>query len=67
MGAYWGITIVIIAILELNALGLLPWKTQPNKGLNTMYDGKGVRNPIIAAFGLWAVMLILAEVFLKPA
>jgi len=64
-GAFWGITIVIVAILEINALGLMPWKTQANKGLNVLYDGKGVRNPIIAAFGLWAVMLILAEIFLK--
>lgn len=64
-GAFWGITIVIVAILEINALGLMPWKTQANKGLNVLYDGKGVRNPIIAAFGLWAVMLILSEIFLK--
>lgn len=64
-GAFWGITIVIIAILEINALGLMPWKTQANKGLNVLYDGKGVRNPIIAAFGLWVVMLILSEIFLK--
>jgi uncharacterized membrane protein len=67
MGAFWGITIVIIAILELNALGLMPWKTQPNKGLNKIYDGPGVRNPLIAAFGLWAIMLILSEIFLKAA
>jgi uncharacterized membrane protein len=66
-GAFWGITIVIVAILEINALGLMPWKTQANKGLNVLYDGKGVRNPIIAAFGLWAVMMILAEIFLKAA
>ncbi len=64
-GAFWGITIVIVAILEINALGLMPWKTQANKGLNVLYDGKGVRNPIIAAFGLWVVMLILSEIFLK--
>ena len=54
----------MIAILELNALGLMPWKTQPNKGLNVLYDGKGVRNPIIAAFGLWVVFLVLSEIFL---
>ena len=30
-----------------------------------MYDGPGVRNPLIAAFGLWAVFLILSEIFLK--
>ena len=67
MMTYWIITLVIIAVLELNALGLLPWKTQANKGLNVLYDGKGVRNPIIAAFGLWVIFLILSEVLLKAA
>jgi len=65
MGTFWAITLVIIAVLEVNALGLLPWKTAPNKGLNVLYDGKGVRNPLIAAFGLWVVFLILTEVFFK--
>jgi uncharacterized membrane protein len=65
MGAFWGITMIIILVLELNALGLMPWKTAPNKGLNVMYDGPGVRNPLISAFGLWAVFLILSEIFLK--
>jgi uncharacterized membrane protein len=63
MGAFWAITLIIIAVLELNALGLMPWKAQPNKGLNVLYDGKGVRNPLIAAFGLWVVFLILTEIF----
>ena len=48
MGAFWVIALVIIAVLELNALGLMPWKATPNKGLNVMYDGPGVRNPLIA-------------------
>ena len=64
MMTYWIIALVVIAILELNALGLMPWKTQANKGLNVLYDGKGVRNPIIAAFGLWIVFLVLSEIFL---
>ena len=64
MMTYWIISLVVIAILELNALGLMPWKTQANKGLNVLYDGKGVRNPIIAAFGLWVVFLVLSEIFL---
>ena len=65
MGAFWAITLVIIAVLEVNALGLMPWKTAPNKGLNVLYDGKGVRNPLIAAFGLWVIFLILTEIFFK--
>lgn len=63
MGAYWLIALIIIGVLELNALGLMPWKTQPNKGLNWLYDGQGVRNPLIGAFGLWAVFLVLTEIF----
>ena len=67
MGAFWGITMVLVIVMELNALGLMPWKTTPNKGLNLMYDGPGVRNPLIAAFGLWAVVLLLTEIFLVAA
>jgi uncharacterized membrane protein len=65
MGAFWAIAIVIIAVLELNALGLLPWKAEANKGLNMMYDGPGVRNVLISAGGLWVVFLILSEILLK--
>ena len=67
MMGFWIITLIIIVVMELNALGMLPWKTEANKGLNQMYDGPGVRNPLIAAFGLWIVFLILSEVFLKAA
>ncbi|MEN9822461.1 MAG: hypothetical protein RLZ04_887 [Actinomycetota bacterium] len=67
MGTFWAITLVLILILEVNALGLMPWKTQPNKGLNKLYDGQGVRNPIIAAFGLWVIFLIISEIFLVAA
>jgi uncharacterized membrane protein len=64
-GAFWAIAIVIIVVMELNALGLFPWKATPNKGLNMMYDGPGVRNVLVSAFGLWVVFLILSEVLLK--
>jgi len=64
VGGYWAITIIIILVMELNALGIMPWKTQPNKGLNAMYDGPGIRNVLVSAFGLWVVFLILTEVFL---
>lgn len=62
LATFWIITMVLIVVLELNCLGLLPWKTAANKGLNTIYDGPGVRNPLIAAFGFFAIMLILTEV-----
>jgi uncharacterized membrane protein len=66
VAGFWIISLVIVAVLELNALQLMPWKGQANKGLNVLYDGPGVRNPLIAAFGLWLVVLILTEIFLKP-
>jgi uncharacterized membrane protein len=66
LATYWIVALLVIGILELNALGLLPWKTTANKGLNVLYDGPGVRNPLIASFGLWAVFLVLSEV-LFPA
>jgi uncharacterized membrane protein len=65
VGAFWMISIVVIAVLEVNALGLMPWKAQPNKGLNKIYDGKGVQNPLIAAAGYWVIVLIVCELFLK--
>jgi uncharacterized membrane protein len=64
VGAFWAISIIIVAILELNALGLMPWKTQPNKGLNKLYDS-GVQGVMIAAFGFWVIVLIVCELFLK--
>ena len=44
---------------------MMPWKTAPNKGLNLMYDGPGVRNPLIASGGLWVVFLIITEIFFR--
>ena len=66
VGAFWAISLILVVVLELNALQLLPWKGQANKGLNVLYDGPGVRNPLIASFGLWAIFLVLTEVFFKP-
>jgi uncharacterized membrane protein len=65
MGAYWAIALIIIVVMELNALGLMPWKAAPNKGLNAMYDPPATRNVLISAFGMWVVFLILSEVLLK--
>jgi uncharacterized membrane protein len=62
MMIWWILTLAIIAVLEVNALGLLPWKAEANKGINLLYDGPGVRNPLVAAFGLWAVFLVMTEI-----
>jgi uncharacterized membrane protein len=65
VGVFWLLSLLIVVVMELNALQLLPWKAQPNKGLNAMYDGPGVRNPLVASFGLWVVFLILSELLLR--
>jgi uncharacterized membrane protein len=65
VAGFWIISLIIIAVLELNALQLMPWKGEANKGLNKIYDGKGVQNPLIAAFGLWVIVLIMCELFLR--
>ncbi len=64
LATYWIVALVLIVVLELNSLGLLPWKTAPNKGLNKIYDG-GVRNTLIAAGLLWVVFLVLTEVLFR--
>jgi len=57
---YWIIALLIIAILEINALGLMPWKAQAKKGLNLIYES--VQNALIAGFVLWAVFLVMWEI-----
>jgi uncharacterized membrane protein len=63
MAGWWVITLILIVVLEVNALGLMPWKGTANKGLNLMYDGPGVRNPLVSAFVLWAIFMVMTEVF----
>lgn len=60
---FWIIGLILVAVMELNALGFMPWKVAPKKGLNMMYDN--VRNLLISSFGLWAIFLILSEAFLN--
>ena len=35
------------------------------KGLNKLYDGKGVKNPIISATGLLVIVVVLSQLMLK--
>lgn len=57
---FWIVGLIVVAILEVNALGFMPWKTAPKKGLNVLYES--VQNVLIAAFGLWVIFLIISEV-----
>jgi uncharacterized membrane protein len=62
LAIYWIITLIIVAILEVNALGLLPWKFNAKKGINTIYES--VQNALIAGFALWAVFLVFWEIII---
>ena len=63
LAVYWIITLLILAVLEINALGLLPWKFEAKKGLNVIYDS--VQNALIAGFVLWAVFLLFWEIIVR--
>lgn len=60
IATYWIIAIVLIAVFELNALGMMPWKATAKKGLNIVYES--VQNVLIAGFGLWAIFLVIWEI-----
>ena len=60
LAAYWIIALVVMAIFEINALGLMPWKAVAGKGLNWCYES--VRNMLISMFALWAFFLIFWEI-----
>lgn len=60
--AYWIITLVVVALLELNALGIIGGTKAG--GLNWPYES--VRNVIISAFALWFVMWLLWEILFAP-
>ncbi|MGE0880393.1 MAG: antitermination protein NusG [Acidimicrobiia bacterium] len=61
VATYWIITLVIVALLELNALGIIGGTG--TGGLNWPYES--VRNVLISAFGLWFVFWIMWEILFK--
>jgi len=65
VAVFWAVAIVLVVVMELNALGLMPWKAEANKGLNAIYDGKGVRNPLIASGVFFVIVVALCEIFLR--
>jgi uncharacterized membrane protein len=61
IAAWLIITLVIIAVLELNALGVFGTKA----GQANLWIYETHRNAIISAFVLWAIFWILSEIILK--
>ncbi len=56
------IAFALIALFEINALGLVGGKANTNK---LLWPYEGHKNAIISAFGFWAVLWILSEILLK--
>ncbi len=56
------ISLVILAVLELNCLGMIGGKANTNK---LLWPYESHKNAIISAFSLWAVLWILSEILLK--
>ena len=53
------IALVLIALMEINALGLLGGKAQGNK---LLWPYESHKNAIITAFVFWAVLWIVSEI-----
>ncbi|CAB4873480.1 unannotated protein [freshwater metagenome] len=56
------IAFALIALFELNCLGILGGKANTNK---LLWSYESHKNAIITAFGLWAALWILSEIILK--
>jgi uncharacterized membrane protein len=59
VGTYWMVTMVILAVLELSALGIIGG-TKVGNITNWFYES--VQNVLIGAFGLWAFFWIFWEI-----
>jgi uncharacterized membrane protein len=56
------IALVLIALFEINALGILGGKANTNK---LLWPYESHKNALITAFSLWAVLWILTEILFK--
>lgn len=56
------IAFVLIALFEINSLGMIGGKANTNK---LLWSYESHKNAIITAFGFWAVLWILSEILLK--
>lgn len=60
---WWLPTLVVVGLLELNALGLTPWGRRAGAGANLMYD-RGLAGVAVAGGMLWAGFVLLGQVAL---
>jgi uncharacterized membrane protein len=65
-GAYWAITVIILAVLELNALGIIGGGLKPAKESPFNWPYETVRNVLISGFVLWAIFWLMWEILFAP-
>jgi len=65
-GVYWAITIIIVAALEANALGVIGGGFKPAKEAPANWPYETVRNVLISGFVLWAIFWLMWEILFAP-
>ena len=65
-GVYWAITIIILAALEANALGVIGGGFKPAKESPANWPYETVRNVLISGFVLWAIFWLMWEILFAP-
>ena len=63
---YWIITVIILAVLELNALGIIGGGFKPAKESPFNWPYETVRNVLISGFVLWAIFWLMWEILFAP-
>ncbi len=65
-GVYWAITVIILAALEANALGVIGGGFKPAKEAPANWPYETVRNVLISGFVLWAIFWLMWEILFAP-
>jgi uncharacterized membrane protein len=65
-GVYWAITVIILAALEANALGVIGGGFKPAKESPANWPYESVQNVLISGFVLWAIFWLMWEILFAP-
>jgi uncharacterized membrane protein len=63
---YWIITVIILAVLELNCLGIIGGGFKPATESPFNWPYESVRNVLISGFVLWAIFWLMWEIIFAP-
>ena len=65
-GVYWAVTVIILAALEANALGVIGGGFKPAAESKANWPYETVRSVLISGFVLWAVFWLMWEILFAP-